>query len=277
MALGRLQRDEPRLVEFAALRPELARLLEEFGPPRGSHHPELPFWYLRTDGLWVVEERSPLGRRRGKNQPTARQLEEAGAAGGFPEPLQVLLRSQPELVVDAARVVLEDHFPESLWEDVADACGVDVTLGDVLTPAVELEAVRRRRRDPAFRRSVLVAYENRCAVCGFRARLDGVLLGIDAAHVMWHNVGGPDDVANGMALCTLHHKALDVGAISIDEGHRVLVSRHVEGDARAEEFLLAYSGAPLVGPQTGEPPPARKYLDWHQREVFRDPARPPAA
>ncbi len=33
-------------------------------------------------------------------------------------------------------------------------------------------------------------------------------MGIGAAHVQWFNVGvgGPDNLDNGLALCSLHHK-----------------------------------------------------------------------
>ena len=44
------------------------------------------------------------------------------------------------------------------------------------------------------------AYGDRCAVCG-----------VEAAHVMWLQAGGPDDVRNGLVLCALHHAAFDRG------------------------------------------------------------------
>ncbi|MHB1445630.1 MAG: HNH endonuclease [Acidimicrobiales bacterium] len=66
-----------------------------------------------------------------------------------------------------------------------------------------------RRRDPAFREQVLLAYEYRCAFCGFDGQLGREAVAIDAAHVRWWAAAGPDDVANGLALCSLHHKLFD--------------------------------------------------------------------
>jgi hypothetical protein len=50
LALARVQHDEPRLVEFAAIDGSLQSLLAEFGPggPAKSRH--YPFWHLATDG-----------------------------------------------------------------------------------------------------------------------------------------------------------------------------------------------------------------------------------
>jgi putative restriction endonuclease len=45
-ALGRLQSGSPRLLPFDEGENPLTRLLEEFGPPRKSIHPELPFYHL---------------------------------------------------------------------------------------------------------------------------------------------------------------------------------------------------------------------------------------
>ena len=42
--------------------------------------------------------------------------------------------------------------------------------------------------------------------------LDQETLGIEAAHIKWHQAGGPDTEDNGLALCTLHHKRFDRGA-----------------------------------------------------------------
>ena len=41
--------------------------------------------------------------------------------------------------------------------------------------------------------------------------------GWEAAHIQWHSHGGPDQVANGLALCTFHHGAFDRGAIGLDK------------------------------------------------------------
>src|SRR5215471_9580649 len=64
-ALGQLQAGAARFIPFDQLERPLERLLEEFGPPRKSPHPELPFYHLQTDGVWEIDERVPPSRRKG--------------------------------------------------------------------------------------------------------------------------------------------------------------------------------------------------------------------
>ena len=60
---------------------------------------------------------------------------------------------------------------------------------------------------------MLTAYEWRCAVCGLDVRLGSVSIILEAAHIKWHQAGGPDEESNGLALGVLHHKAFDLGAL----------------------------------------------------------------
>jgi hypothetical protein len=59
-------------------------------------------------------------------------------------------------------------------------------------------------------------HENRH--CHLRSRSDGPAPGrIEAAQVQWHSQHGPDDVANALALCSLHRTVLDLGVLSLTE------------------------------------------------------------
>ena len=150
-------------------------------------------------------------------------------------------------------------------------------LGTDIMAAVGLEAAytfsRRRQRDPEFRQRVLTAYEYRCAACGYDVRLGNRELGLEAAHLKWHQAGGPDVEVNGLALCALHHKLFDHGAYSITPGRAVQVSELAHGARGFNEWLLAFHGQPLRQPQSPRYVPEEEYVSWHQQEVFRGPAR----
>lgn len=51
LALGKLVRGEPLMMEFSDVEAELKRLLTEFGPSTAPSSRHYPFWHLRTDGL----------------------------------------------------------------------------------------------------------------------------------------------------------------------------------------------------------------------------------
>jgi hypothetical protein len=81
-----------------------------------------------------------------------------------------------------------------------------------------------RNRSSAWPPQILAAWDRRCAFCGFDGQLGGGSVGIEAAHIRWFNFGGPDDLDNGLALCSLHHKLLDRGVLGLTSDHRIKVS-----------------------------------------------------
>lgn len=266
-ALAALQRGEPRLIPFERIEEDVGRLLRNFGPPRATR-PEYPFWHLQSDGLWVIPERDVLqadiDAAPYRHNPRLTVIRSAKAHGGLEPSLYDILSSEPSLVNRIVTRILDDNFPPSVHQDILDAVGMPwVTVGP------------RRSRDPAFRDTILRIYEHRCAVCGYDGQLENTDLGIEAAHIRWHAAGGSDSEDNGLALCSFHHKALDRGAMSLDDDRRILVSQHVRGSHGVAEWLLRFVGQQIRAPQAGESPPADHNIDWHRREVFRAPPRAP--
>ena len=132
----------------------------------------------------------------------------------------------------------------------------------------------QRRRDPAFREKVLLAYEYRCCVCGHDLRMGGHAIGLEAAHIKWFQARGPDVVQNGLALCSLHHKIFDLGAFTVlPENHQIVFSRHLMGGDDTKAKLLAHHGAGLIQPQAKECLPNPEFLAWHRAEMSKEPAR----
>ena len=114
---------------------------------------------------------------------------------------------------------------------------------------------------------MLEAYLAECCVCGFSLRLVDGLIGVDAAHIQWHSHGGPDEVPNGLALCALHHRLLDHGAITVGEDLRVRVARSLAGSsARGFEETDGQEIRLPVDPQLY---PDSGHLHWHHAEVFK--------
>jgi putative restriction endonuclease len=262
LALGRVATGAPRLTSFEELAPELTRLLRDFGPPRKRHHPEYPFWRLQRDGIWEVTHEGDMRARTGSTDHPRSELLRAKAAGGFTPEIHRQLDSHPAVLQELAGQVLEQHFPESLWPDLLAAIGLERRSGR-----------DRRRRTSDFRIEVLRAYRRCCAVCGFDLRIGDELVGLEAAHIRWHAFEGPDQVPNGLALCSLHHKLFDRGAFTLDENLELLASEEVTGGARLEDWLIGHHGQGIRAPQREEYRPLPEYLAWHQREVFRGPPR----
>lgn len=263
-SLGRLAAGKDRLTPYTEVDEGLRPLLEEFGPPRKSYHTEYPFWYLRNDDLWEVRGVENARVREGKaSQPTKGELLRLKATGGLVPEAYDLLSSDPGLLKEIAGHLVDAHFPDTLRSDVLSAVGLD-----------DMEVARRRKRDPRFRAAVLVAYGYRCAVCDFDARLGNAPLAIEAAHIKWHQAGGPDRVANGLGLCSLHHKLLDRGAFTLRTDGEIEVSPLVNGGPSTEQSLVRFHGDQIRLPRDGSVHPGPDFIDWHRTEVYRSPNGP---
>ena len=102
-----------------------------------------------------------------------------------------------------------------------------VGAGDPVMTAARREyatrAVMQRLHQQQFRRIVLKAYREQCAICHLRH----VEL-LDAAHILAdrHPLGEPV-VTNGLGLCKIHHSAFDADILGIDPDARVHVRQDV--------------------------------------------------
>ncbi len=261
LALGDVQCGRDRQHSFTDIDERLGSLLRRFGPPRRPA-PEYPFYHLTGDQVWETPGIDAYKSRAGHAMPTRTALLAGTVTGAFPEDLHQLLESDLSLITQVAEELLEKNFPESMHMEILDAVG----LGGL--------RVRRRSRDASFRPNVLLAYENRCAVCNLDSSLDGLPYLLDAAHIRWHNMEGPDEVSNGLALCALHHRAFDRGAIGVDPNYQVVVSAMAIGGTRHEESLLRFHGRSIRPPYDPAFLPRVEFLQWHSAQVFREPARP---
>ncbi len=102
---------------------------------------------------------------------------------------------------------------------------MDSVLGTVRR-AYATRAVMQRLHQQQFRRIVLKAYRERCAICQLRH----VAL-LDAAHILPdRDVRGEPVVPNGLGLCKIHHCAYDANILGVDAEVRV----HIRPDVLAE-------------------------------------------
>ncbi|MFF3070937.1 phosphorothioated DNA-binding restriction endonuclease [Kitasatospora sp. NPDC057904] len=271
-ALGSFQRDADGELRYSAVEEELKRLLEEYGPSHPTT-PAYPFHHLVSDGVWEVRTDHGLG----SPGSGVRVLRSSGATGRLAPELRTALWKEPALLGRLARVILDFHFPPSLHTDLCEAVGLDLDLVETEGVTGTLggaERAARRQRDKRMRELVLTAYEFQCAFCGYGGMLGASTVGLEAAHVRWWSYDGPDEVDNGLCLCSLHHKLFDKGVLGLGAGHRILVSQRFVGRSEASrQHVLALAGRPVIGPQAGIPSVAGRHREWHAEQVFRGTPR----
>jgi len=258
LAIGELLRGKGRLLPYSEIDTKLGKLLAEYGPRRTRQGTQYPFWRLQNDGIWVVYDAKKV-RHTGSGDAFKKDLISYNVHGGFTEEIASQLQADSELASEIIQSLLDGHFPDTWHEDILQSAGIELTSKGVI----------RQKRDPHFRANILKAYEYRCAVCGFDVRLGPQPVALEAAHIKWHQAGGPDLEVNGLALCSLHHKLFDRGAFTLSNELEILVSDEAYGSVGFQEWLMCFHGEKLNFPQRQTYYPNEDYTRWHVKEVFQ--------
>jgi putative restriction endonuclease len=270
LALGRLAARGSSALPWNEAQEQLGNLIAEFGPASQTSRAqsaEYPFTRLRSDGIWVLDRDVPMDN--------IGPLAAEPVTGRFTPAVETVLAADPDLVASAARALVDSHFPDTVAPDVLGAVGLDPDM--VLRAADTVpdpSGATRRRRDPNWRETIIQAWDRQCAFCGFDGQLYGACVGIDAAHVRWFALDGPDDLDNGLALCALHHKLFDRGVLGVDLDLRIHVSSTYTARTSAGRALYGLHGNQIRA-RPGTAMPAAEHLSWHRRWVFK--GRPLAA
>lgn len=127
--------------------------------------------------------------------------------------------------------------------------------------------VSRILRDRVFRRVVLRAYDERCAVTGLRLINGRGRAEVAAAHIRPVEASGPDIVSNGIALSGTAHWMFDRGLISLTDELEILISRHTN-DTEGVRSIINRSGRALAPRRTSDRPHPH-FLNWHREYCFK--------
>ncbi len=137
--------------------------------------------------------------------------------------------------------------------------------------AIERPIIERLVASPErkvfFRRAVLQAYDERCAVTGWKLINGGGRAEAEAAHIRPVEHGGPDSIQNGIALSGTAHWMFDRGLIGLSDKLDILISRQVN-DRSGIEAIINKTGMALAPERVAlRPHPA--FLGWHRENCFK--------
>jgi putative restriction endonuclease len=125
----------------------------------------------------------------------------------------------------------------------------------------------RLLRDRVFRRIVLRAYDERCAVTGLKLINGSGRAEVAAAHIQPVEKNGPDIINNGIALSGTAHWMFDRGLISLADDLQILVSRQVNDLDGVLAILNKDQRARLPIRRSDRPHP--HFLSWHRANCFK--------
>jgi putative restriction endonuclease len=123
--------------------------------------------------------------------------------------------------------------------------------------------VRPRLGQGTFRIAVTEAYDRACAVTGEHS-----LPVLEAAHIKPYADGGEHAVSNGLLLRTDLHRLFDNGYVTVDEDHRLVVSRRLRDEFHNGKTYYQMAGQNLLLPARFVDRPDESLLAWHREHVF---------
>ena len=129
------------------------------------------------------------------------------------------------------------------------------------------QLTNRAVRDRNFRKNVLRAYGERCAITGLRLINGGGRAEVEAAHIRPVERDGPDIVSNGLALSGTAHWMFDRGLVGLADDLSILVSRQ-SNDLEAVTAMINASGKLLV-PERPANRPRTEFVTWHRENCFK--------
>lgn len=163
-------------------------------------------------------------------EESLRQAYINGFAPCSKENREIAIAFRPDFFVDYARDLEILHgFGESqadLSALVSVAENPEVNAEEIPIENAQrkiiVTTVSRKLRDVSFRRRVLTAYGNKCAICGIQLNL------VEAAHIIpVTHESSNDETRNGLALCSLHHKAFDQTLLTVIEDYSVILNQRL--------------------------------------------------
>ncbi|MGA6840594.1 HNH endonuclease [Priestia megaterium] len=119
--------------------------------------------------------------------------------------------------------------------------------------------VKERKGQSSFRKNVLLAYNNTCAVSG-----EDCSEILEAAHIQPYVNEESNHIQNGICLRSDLHKLFDAGLLSIDANNKVVLSEHLFSN-----YYRSFNGKNIALPLNPKERPSKEAFNFHFSSIFR--------
>ncbi len=243
----------------------------------------MPFFHLTGDGFWrlLPQPGSETVIASGKRLISIRLLHDHTKGAHLDEGLFDLLSTHETREILRAALI-ESHFTEEIRELVAAQGKVNVESfrysKQLLEHARQREDIQQEQlsdkvpepvRNQGFRRAIVAAYDNYCAVSGIRILTADNRSAVEACHIVPWSISKNDNPTNGIALSKLCHWVFERGLLSITPEYKVRLSRELLADYNSPGNLAQLEGRSIRLPNEKALRPGREYLAWHAKKLFR--------
>lgn len=244
--------------------------------PTGQPRLYNPFPRLRTSGFWHLHAHAgqePALAATRSFQSVA-HLKKLVAYASLDTELFILLqRSEAREVV--RQMLIGTHL--SHYEPIIKNATGENHLINEAAQKLRREALDNRNddapastaRSAAFRQEIMRLYDYTCAACRLRIITPEGRSAVDAAHIIPYSESSDDGIGNGLALCKLHHWALDAGLVTLDDRYKLLISNAFEERGHVALLLRSLDAKPILLPRQRPFFPSLHAVRWHRAHRFQ--------
>ena len=240
-----------------------------------------PYPRLKTDGFWNLIPNLGYEDQININFSSMKRLREVCAGAKMDDELFQLM-CNPKTREQLRTILIETYFAPEIHMKVLEQGHLNYAAyqySEKLLKVAERQEQfekpedepdwQKKIRDSGFRRTIVVLYQHRCALCGIRMLTPEGHTIVDAAHVKPWKDSFDDRPTNGMALCKLCHWSFDKGLMGVSKKYEVLVSKQIVKEQNYPGHILTLTDRPIFTPEKESFWPAQDNLHWHRKKVFR--------
>jgi putative restriction endonuclease len=254
--ISEIDKGSPNIFYFDKIEIQITSLIQKYGLKNTKIiKPEYPFLFLSSDNqLWNCS----VNKFNLKYPDSPSKSDLQGSYGSFTDDFLGFLKVK-ENRINLVKSILNSYWSEYYY------CDILTDLG--LLSYFKFFNSKSSYRSQKFVEDVLDFYERKCAICNQSIRLADSLIGIDACHLRPLQHKGSDTINNGIALCKVHHWALDRGAISLNQNYKILVSKKMNGQM-ADEYFFQYELKDIFIPRNEDNHLDISNIDYHYQYIF---------
>jgi len=235
-------------------------------------NPLLPFFYLRGDGFF---HHRPFK----EESLTYERLSDPGSIKKFTRIVECAYLNQDlwdylqdQAALNSLRgILIHSYFPkyknqiEGIVREEKEISGYENILKKEPDKIKELKS---SYRSTAFSRIIREIYDYRCAACGLRLNLNGLVI-IDAAHLIPFSESQDDDPRNGIALCKNHHWAMDKFLIVPGTDNLWHVSPELDDRIEGCKEIINLNKRKILLPLDEKYYPKPNSLNWRYSRILK--------
>lgn len=240
-----------------------------------------PFYHMRSEAFWHLVPNEGCKDQPGLTVSSMVKLRQIYAGAKMDDELFQLM-CIPETREQLRAILIETYFAPEIRLKLMEQGHLNFAAyrysEKLLKVAERKEPFEKPKeesdwqqsiRDQGFRRTIVILYKHRCALCGIRMLTPEGHTIVDAAHVKPWSESFDDHPTNGMALCKLCHWSFDKGLMSVGKEYEVLVSKRVSIEQNYPGHILTLTDRSIFTPDEHKFWPAQDNLHWHRKNLFR--------